>query len=322
MDDASPVVIVELPAEAQVSPNVKTLLKACTVALRRGACILSSPDGESNPSANAVAVVTFEPEDRLQVLIEVGAQRERRPEWTSRRIVFRPEDSEGEKWRSMGFTIASLAGALGVLERPEPAQAEPKPVAPPPPAPPPKRTEIPHEVVRRPKGATSAPFHLGARFEIGPGLDDGSGRLGGALFGGYDLPGGVLSASALVADAARTSAVSDVDLTWTRFGVGLSAAAKLPLRVEGRGGVLVALERIAATETDAASGSVQTRNRWLSGIELDVSARWPRASPVGGVIGAYLLRLSGGTAVVSHGVALASSPATESGVFLGIEVRL
>jgi hypothetical protein len=43
---------------------------------------------------------------------------------------------------------------------------------------------------------------------------------------------------------------------------------------------------------------------------------------VGGVIGGYLVRLSGGTAVVSHGVELASSPGTEGGAFAGLEVRL
>jgi len=323
MDDASPVVIVELPPDAQTSPNAKTLLKACTVALRRGACVLSASEGEApNGSLEAVAVVTFSSADGLQVLIEVGTQRERRPKWTSRQLLFRPEDSDAEKWRSMGFTIASLAGALGIPEReaasetPEPPPRPPAPKAAPPPAP--KKRETPRPVRTQPL----PPFHVGARFETGPGLDNGSFRFGGALFVGYDLPGGVVSLTALGEDAARAGAVADVDMAWTRFGLGLSAAAPLPLDVEGRAGLLIAVEQVGATETDAASQVEESRSRWVSGIELDVSTRWPRASPVGGLFGAYLFRLSGGTAVKSHGAVLASSPATEGGLFLGLEARL
>ena len=322
LDDASPIVIVELPADAQSHPNVKTLLKACTVALRRGECIPSSPDGEApGRSTEAIAVVTFVTSDRLQVLVEVGTQREGRPTWTSRQIVFRPEDSEAERWRSMGFTIASLVGALGIPEgsSTEPADTTPAPRAQP--LAPAKIVEPPKREPRPPKPTQPGHFHAGARFETGPGLDNGAFGFGGAVLLGYDLPGGVLAASALAASAARPGAVSDVDMTWTRFGVGLTVAARLPLDLEGRGALLVALERIAATEKDGASLAEETQSRWLSGVEVDVGARWPRTSPVGGLLGGYLVRLAGGTAVKSHGTVLASSPASEIGLFVGVEVR-
>src|SRR5689334_10675022 len=113
MDDTGPVVIVELAAEAAKSQNVGTLIDACTVALRRGECTLSS--GGSSVSAAAVAVVTFASSDPTEVTVEVRAAGPSGGT-TSRDLLFRHEDSEGEKWRSIGFTIASLVGALGVQE--------------------------------------------------------------------------------------------------------------------------------------------------------------------------------------------------------------
>src|ERR1041384_3946199 len=111
MDDAGPVVMVELPADAAASPNAATLIDACTVALRRGECTLAHA-GERR-SLDAVAVVTFRSSDPPEVFVEVRAER-RSPPSTSRELVFRPEDSDSERWRSIGFTIASLAGELGV----------------------------------------------------------------------------------------------------------------------------------------------------------------------------------------------------------------
>lgn len=311
MDDSGPVVIVELAADAAKSPNVGTLIDACTVALRRGECTL--PSGGASASVSAVASVTFRSVEPTEVLVEVHASGANGAS-TAREIVFRREDSEGEKWRSIGFTIASLAGELGVQEAPrrrvEPAPPKPAVAAEPKPAP-------------RPVPSVRVfPFHLGARFEVGPGLDRGPVRLGGALTAGFDLPGHVLSAWALAADAFRPGAVGAVDMTWTRFGIGLAAAAPLPFGIEGRAALGVVLERLAATETDAASQVEQSRSRWLSGAEVDGSVRFPRATRLGGLVGGYMVRLSGGTAVISHGVELASSPATEGGLFAGVEVRL
>jgi hypothetical protein len=310
MDDSGPVVIVELAAEAAASPNAGALIDACTVALRHGACTL--PPEQANRTADAVAVVTFRSSDPTEVSVEVRSGRGNAS--TSRDIVFRREDSESEKWRSIGFTIASLAGALGVQEAPHPPPPESKPA--PPPAPEEKPAPRPVAPARLP------PFRIGARFELGPGLDNGPVRFGGALQAGYDLPGRVLGVWGLAGHAVRSSAVGNVDMTWSRFGIGLSAAAPLPLGVEGRAALGIVLERIAASETDPVTRAEESRSRWLSGAELDASVRFPAATPVGGVLGGYLVRLSGGTAVTSHGVELASSPATEGGFFAGIEVRL
>lgn len=309
MDDSGPVVIVELAAEAAASPNVGALIDACTVALRRGKCTKAD---EGDGSADATAVVTFRSSDPTEVVVEVRAGSGNAS--TSREILFRREDSENEKWRSIGFTIASLAGALGVQEAS--TLPPPKPMPAPPPVP--ERKPTPHAVAP----VRFSPVRLGARFEIGPGLDNGPVRFGGALIGGYDLPGRVLGVWALAGHAVRSSAAGNVDMAWSRFGVGLSAAAPLPLGVEGRVSLGVALERIAASETDATTQAEENRSRWLSGAEVDGSVRFPAATRVGGLVGGHLVRLSGGTAVVSHSVELASSPATEGGFFAGIEVRL
>lgn len=317
MDDAAPVVVVELPGGERASPNVGTLLRACTVALRRGKCVL--PHTESDDSAAEVtAVVTFQESERPSVLVELTANGDA-GQSTSRQIVFRPEDSESERWRSIGFTIASLAGALGGAEpTPEPEKPAPHPpVEAPKPAPP--RAPIPRS---RPASALLPPFHLGARFELGPGLDRGPPRWGGAIVVGYDLPGRVLSAWALLGDASSPGAARNIDMSWMRAGVGLSAQAPLPAELEGRAALIVVAERIAAHETDPATQFEDSRSRWQSGVELDLALRWPRTARVGGVVGGYVVSLSGGTAVMSHGAELASSPGTGVGAFAGLEVRL
>jgi hypothetical protein len=310
MDDSGPVVIVELAAEAASSPNVGALIDACTVALRRGQC--TSARDVTNQSADAVAIVTFRSSDPTEVLVEVRVGQGNAS--TSRDISFRREDSEGEKWRSIGFTIASLAGALGVQEAPRPVHPEPTPLKPPVP----EKKPAP-----RPVAPTRlSPFRIGARLEVGPGLDRGPVRFGGALSADYDLPVRVLGVWALAGHALRSSAVGNVDMGWTRFGVGMSAAAPIPPAIEARVALGVVLERIVASETEATTQVEQSRSRWLSGLELDGSIRLPAATRVGGVLGGYVVRLSGGTAVVSHGVELASSPAVEGGFFVGLEVRL
>jgi hypothetical protein len=310
MDDSGPVVIVELTAEAAASPNVATLIDACSVALRRGECTMPRR-GATTRAADAVAVVTFRSSEPTEVLVELRAGRGTAS--TSRDIVFRHEDSESEKWRSVGFTIASLAGALGVQEAPRPTR-EPPPATPP----------VPNEKTapRSVAPLRFSPFRIGARLELGPGLDRGPVRYGGALVAGYDLPGRVLGAWALAGHAFRSQAVGSVDMKWSRFGIGLSAGAALPFGVEARVALGIVLERIVASETDAASRVEESRSRWLSGVELDGSVRFPAATRVGGVLGGYVVRLSGGTSVVSHGVMLASSPATEGGLLAGMEVRL
>jgi hypothetical protein len=157
---------------------------------------------------------------------------------------------------------------------------------------------------------------------MGPGLNEGPPRFGGALSFGYDLPGRAIGVGMVLAEALRPSAVGAVDMTWTRLGVGMSLSGALPFGTAGRAALLVVAERVAADETDPVTLAEESRSRWLSGVEADLSLRWPRLSRVGGIIGGYAVRLSGGTAVVSHGVELASSPATEGGFLAGIEFRL
>jgi hypothetical protein len=310
MGRMGPVVLVDLPAEQASSPRVPAMLAACTAALRHGECVLSN--GGERADARAIAVVTWRDAAQLDVWIEVGARREGQAIWTSRKLDFRPEDAPEEQWRSIGFAIAGLAGAL------DPALPEPAPASIPRPEPP--STVVAHDTAT-PKTARPLPFRLGGRIEIGPGLDRGAWRVGGVAALQYDLPGQLISVVATAGDAEATGATQSVDMNWARFGLGLAISTPLPAGAEGSAGVLFGLERVAATESDA-SGTSEAKSRWLGGAILDVSVRWPRSSPVGAVLGGQLVRLSGGTAVRSHGEQVASSPATETALLAGLDVRL
>src|SRR5882672_10886003 len=183
----SPTVFVMLPAEV-APPEAQTLVTACTAALRAGQCIVGSDD---DASAIAVATVVLVGKDSVHLAVDVIADASAPARRPSRDLLFKEADPVDERWKSVGFAIASLSGggtepstedtpndSTLLTVPPKAASAEPnRPVeeAPAPPA---------------PEGTASPPLgrvRVSARFETGPGIEHGPWRVGGALGSGYDL---------------------------------------------------------------------------------------------------------------------------------------
>jgi hypothetical protein len=319
--DMSPTVVVMLPAEV-APPEAQTLVAACTAALRTGQCIVGS-DGDADTIA--VATVVLAGNDSVHLAVDVRADASTPARHPSRELVFKEADPIDERWKSVGFAIASLSG--GGIETstgeeapvestlrtvaPKATSAEPKPAS----AGSVDRA-IPVATVSPPLGRA----RVNARFETGPGIEGGPWRVGGALGAGYDLGTRVVGLSALVAYAREPVAVSNVGVSWLTLGAGASAALVF-FRIEGRIGLSAGARFIRASETDPSTGQEQARSRWLPAGLADLSLKWPADGTLAIFSGVQGVALSGGTAVQSHGMFVGASPAFELGLFVGAELR-
>src|SRR4051794_3344930 len=110
-------VLVELSSVDAQSPYVGALLEACNHALHvPGGCALTSrADEPSKPQV--VAIVSWDGPAHRRVHIEVGLRSTNH--WRTRELSFSAQDSEGERFRTVGYGIATLVG-----EPAEPSEVE------------------------------------------------------------------------------------------------------------------------------------------------------------------------------------------------------
>ncbi len=350
-------VVVLMPAADARGPDARALAAACTAALREGECVV----GESAPpAAIAVATVTVRGAGKIRVDVDVRATAGAPARHPSRDLVFRDADPMAERWKSVGFAVASMSGAaidVG-LEPSSPEEApraedapESAPAAtsgapkaetnagaarqkPPPPAAPAQSetTTAPERGGPAPHAPRKAPqqkedeeegahrFRASGELETGPGLTRGTWRVGGALGLGYDFDDGFWGIDALAGYAANPTDVNGVDVSWLTFGAGASVAWTL-YGVRGRLGAVLGARELRASGSDAASGQHQALTRWLPIGIARASLAWPATGTLAMFSGLEVRRTSGGTAIESHGTYIGSSPALELGLFLGVEVR-
>jgi hypothetical protein len=294
-----PLVIVELPTVDTTLPEAAALVRACSEGLGSGGrCELSS---RAEEPAAAVAVVSLRDADALEALVEVGSRRLRSRPWRSQEITFQPQDQRLERFRTLGFAIATLFRETQVQQRTEPAT---------------RSAEI--TTAANTKSDTSLgisePARLAPRHSLG--------WLSGGAVTGYDhrLPSawrwgaqlaigvaplklplffGVSASYALAEVDLDAQAMPALSLSWTTFGVGLGGYVRLPAELELRGGVQAVLVDIVAGATDSERGQHEARRRMLGGqvgIELVGlnSRRWGLA------LGAHLQQLTGATSIAMY----------------------
>src|SRR5262252_2147997 len=120
-------VTVELPPADIASPHVRALLESCSVAMRRKATCLLSQDLAPGEQGVAVAIVAWDGPARTQARVDVGLQAGENASWQSRSLPFSAGDPEVERWRAVGFAIATLLGDRVVESGAEPDKAAPRP---------------------------------------------------------------------------------------------------------------------------------------------------------------------------------------------------
>ncbi len=295
---ALPVVLVEIAPLEPPAELASTLIAACSQAMRSADCVLA--DEAHGREAWGIAIVSWRNEEETRVWVEVGQRGAERDRWRSRWVRFRVDDSREERWRAVGFTIATLAENTDASE--EPHQDEPPPEG----APAPDRLPPPDTDSAAPTAGTApaappnstvrrSPIWIGVGVLAGPGLENGSWRWGGTVRASAapsTLPVfGTASARASLGDHPRS-----VSATWAGFTLGLGAVSTIgSLRMDLRGELL--LENLRAVVTDPDTGRSDDGNQWTSGASVGAQAGWPAEGTIGLTLGADAWRLREGVGV-------------------------
>jgi hypothetical protein len=280
-----PTVVVEV-APADADPRLlHTLVEACTNAVASGHCELAD-SATDEESAYAVAVVSWQNAERVRV--EVGVRQDSRAEWRSKRLSFRSEDDEAERWRAAGLTIGTLVGEIEqtVAEQSEQPALTPGEARPPQPD---SAPEVRPAPAMRP---SSRNIWLDLGFSSGPGLDSDAWRLGGFARAAY-RPHSSLFAAISASHAIRPEDARALRISWTTAGLGgglaLSpghAAFGFDLRAE------MLLQYVLVSATDPDDDQQGSAHAWLVGLQAGVDVSLRVARPFELLLGAQVSGLN------------------------------
>ena len=322
-----------MPEPDRASVNAAALVEACTIGSAAGPCALTSREetiAGAERDAPALAIVAWSA-DHGAVRIEVGIRRDGQPAWYTRRLAFRPEDAERERWRSAGLVIATLAGdaRAGTAGEAAIAPSPPDGSAPPSVAPVPPRASSsvprqPASVVRRasPTGDVVPPpgrFAIDALALTGPAFDGGSWRFGGALRAALAIRRPVYVTASTRASL-RPADAGGVSATWIggAIGFGASTAVARALVVEGR--VEAGAQLLHASAHDAATDRSDGGARGAAWGIATADAVW-RVTPLVGVVGGTdLLVVPGATDLRVGGAEVAREPTVTFTLHLGARI--
>jgi hypothetical protein len=281
---AAPVVVQGLPEAADLRAAV---LLACSDALKHRACISGDePEGgAAAPYATAVIVLPDGTDRHVRIALERFDATPVR--LMNRETRFADEDPIVERWRTVGLVIAAL---VGEAEAPLESATEPEDRLSP---------------GRAARG--SAPW-IGVSALAGPGLDDGSVRLGAVVHGAIVFRPSPVFLVASLGHALRPLDEQKLDVRWTTFAVGGGARAVVPhadlglrLRLE------VLLEYLQASSSSGAA--VSGGGSQLSpGLRGGAEAIWPASGTLAVTLGFSVWSLPGGTAIRLDQRELGSSP--------------
>ena len=301
-----PAVVVEMSASEAGAPYAQVLVQACSAGLRKdGPCALEG--NASADAARAVAIVSWEGDDRATAKVEVGVRRGQHADWLTRRVTFAPADAEEERWRSVGLIIATLVGSQTGADRTVETPAPPPAAAPPHVAKEPLAAEKPAAS----RGAARTWF-VEADAEAARGAGDVFGAWGGALRGGVAFAGSPFFVTGALRYEIAPNAAPDARLEWgwVSLGVGISAPlGDAPLVFEARCEPTLGGMRATASQGGA------TQSGGLFGVREGVGLTWWMGRAIGVSLGVEALETTRSAVVnVSGG---AGYPAEAKAQWLG-----
>jgi hypothetical protein len=309
-------VTVELPPADVASPHVHALLESCSVAMRRKATCLLSQDLALGEQVVAVAIVAWDGPARTQARVDVGLHAGESASWQSRSLPFSPGDPESERWRAVGFAIATVLGDLVVESGAEPDKAAPRPA------------ETPPRAAGAAQGAppptVPASWWLDGQFVVLTGFERGSSAPGGQLRVSRALGSlWFIASSARVAFQSLTA--GGVQLSMLLPGVSAGVGI-VPLRLGEHVHFALRLEPIVELVEVTASDSASTRSdrgsHVMVGLEQAVDASWMWSRTVGLVVGAEINEATGPTDITAHHELVARVPAVNLAFEGGIRLTL
>ncbi len=303
-------VVVEIAPADESSPSARSLLDACNVGMHEGRCVFGH-DANLDEEGRAVVILTWEGGAESRARVEVGLRIRGRPRWQTRFLPFSAADPEGERWRAVGFAIATTVGETVARESTATARDAKSPAA----------TSPAAGEAQRPERGTVDRSWMDAQFSMsGWGA---SRALAGEVRFSRRIPGDRLfffgAARCAIEEVPRDELT--ILLPSGAAGAGL-ALFRLPGGVEVAARAQGMVELIDATATDAATGVRGGAQRWVAGLGEVLDASWMWSSWVGIAAGVGLLETMGPTDVTAHGQVLAHIAPAQLEVAAGLQVAV
>ncbi len=304
-------VVVEVAPADESSPYAHFLLEACDAGVRAGRCLFGR-DAAPGDEGTAVAVLTWEGETESNARIEVGVRIRGSAQWQTRFLAFSPTDPAAERWRAVGFAIATTVGEATAGEAPAASGSSTLSGAP---------ARPPGEEGRASIASRSVRSWIDAQFSMTTG---GRGSLSAA-------GGEVRVASKVYGD--RAFLFGAAGCTLERMSVdGLSilrpsasaggglVVLRLPGGVELAVRARAALQLIAANAKESATGVQGSGQRWIAGLGEGFDASWMWYRTAGFVAGVGATETIGPTDFAAHGQVIAHIPAAGLDAAAGLRV--
>lgn len=292
----APVVVVQgLPP----APDLRSAaLSACSEALKYRSCVSADDPDRNGSGESATATVTWSEGDARRARVSVKRLGGANGRPVDRETRFSERDPLVERWRTIGLVVAAL---VGESESPE-SDAEPE-----------ERRPL---LAFTPRAESRAWIGLSAL--IGPGLDDGSVRVGPEVHGASALSS-VFFVQASASHALRPEGARGIDVRWTTLAAGGGIRTEIPkVDIALRARVELLFEYLHASSVSSAPVSGGGSKTSL-GIRYGGDALWPARGPVGMTLGFSAWSLPGGTAIQINGQKLGSSQWFSYAGFLGAE---
>ena len=306
-------VSLELAPADESAPQARLLLEACNLAMHPAQCVVGR-DAGAMVEGTAIAILRWS-QNHTDARIEVGLRIDGTAAWRKRDVFFSPADPEEERWRTVGYAVATLVGEAVAGKPSEPStNANPTSIV--------SQTSNPGgRNLGEGKGVgKGVHFWLDAQFALETGIPGSEPSLGaeirlsslvfcsrclvsGALLGTFEQ-WALASVSVLQATAALGGGF--VILHVPRLDVAVRAEALLRF--------------IDATGIDPATGNAGSGRRWGVGFTERVDAAWMWSTRIGFVAGVGFSEMTAATELTGHGHALIYLPAVHLDSVAGLRL--
>ena len=315
-----PLVVIELAPPPTAADPASVLERACTASMSRGRCAIATGDAEPEEPI-AVAIVSWQDREQINVRIEVGVRQSGRQRWMVRTITFHAEDDPVERWRAVGLTVGTLVGeAAPEVNAPVDADTPPavKPASEPAPR---KETSTAtnpstHSTDEPLPAFESAHWWAEGGALAAPGIQNGTLRLGGYLTAARTIAGTPFFVTISPSYAVQVQRRDELHAGWLELAAGAGAhidiprsSARLRIRLEGFA------DRLQVSASAPGSAGEEAA-RWRSGLRGGLDGLWPVGGSWSLVTGASVWSLSSKTDVRLRGQSVG-----EDGV-VGADVRI
>lgn len=295
------VVLVEMATADSAPEPAAALVETCREGMKgRGTCLIAeAPRQPSATETYAVAVVTWDGPAHKQARVEIGFREGARTDWRNRSIAFVPQDPDLERWRSVGFAIATLVGE-GLSAAPPDAGVIPT-----------ARPDAQTTSEARVEPARPAPDALEGRrvavdaaFVVGRGAATHSPSMGASLDASIRIASN-WSVQLGTSYAVQNVGTDDLTIRWISGSAGASGSVRLTSSLALEGRLQAHLVHVRGDATDPATTGAGDAATWLVGARAGVGCSWMFSDRFGAVVGADATLTPGTTEFVAHGQPLA-----------------